>query len=331
MARDVKHNLACESSSCVEKTPFVQQSFCANCGSRGELMYSGLKSRRAALNERYDLFRCVTCDLVFLSPRPARRLLTDIYSGPYHSHTVVTERRGLFKVIKTLCLLPYRLRFGLETGTFPPFGGSRVLDIGCGTGDYLAAMSALGWQCFGCEVSEAALTVARRRVPEATLYHGTLDEIPLEHDSFEAVTLWHALEHLEDPLKALKRIRDLLVTDGRLLVALPNIDSLEAKVFGRRWLEMDIPGHLFYFSLETLRMLLEKAGFKCAGSRPQVHPSTVSDSLDFCLDDLWGVKQSRQRKWLYYMLFPVTAASYALGNWGCIELAAVKGKAEGLR
>src|SRR5207244_4172334 len=73
------------------------------------------------------------------------------------------------------------------------------------------------------------------------------------------------------------------------------------------------------------------AGFKCTGSRPQVHPSTVSDSLDFCLDDLWGVKESRQRKWLYYMLFPLTAASYALGNWGCIELAAVKGKAGGLR
>src|SRR5256712_1025885 len=212
MAGDVKHNLACESSSCMEKTPFVRQSLCAYCGSRGELMYSGLKIRRAALDERYDFFRCVACDLVFLSPRPSRRLLTDMYSGPYHSHAVATERKGLFKVIKTLCLLPYRLRFGLETGIFPPFGGGRVLDIGCGTGDYLAAMSAVGWQCFGCEVSEAALSVARRRLPQATLYHVALDEIPVERDSFEAVTLWHTLEHLEDPLGALQRIRGLLVT-----------------------------------------------------------------------------------------------------------------------
>src|SRR5207245_9814439 len=120
MARDVKHNLACESSSRVEKTPCVQLTICANCGNRGELVCSGLKNRRAALNERYDLFRCVTCDLVFLFPRPSRRLLTDIYSGPYHSHTVVTERKGLFKVIKTLCLLPYRLRFGLGTVIFHP-------------------------------------------------------------------------------------------------------------------------------------------------------------------------------------------------------------------
>ena len=305
---------------------------CAICGGNGaEPVYKNLRNRREGLEGSYDLLRCIGCGLAFLSPRPSSQTLSAMYSGNYHSHTINTERGWPFKAIKWLCLLPYRLRFGSEAGTFLPFGGGRVLDIGCGTGDYLAAMSALGWQCFGCEVSEAALTVAHRRLPQATLYHGTLDEIPVERDSFEVVTLWHTLEHLEDPLKALKRIRDLLVTDGRLLVALPNIDSLEAKVFGRRWLEMDIPGHLFYFSLETLRMLLEKAGFKCTGSRPQVHPSTVSDSLDFCLDDLWGVKESRQRRWLYYMLFPVTAASYALGNWGCIELAAVKGKAEGLR
>src|SRR2546426_4347679 len=57
-------------------------------------------------------------------------------------------------------------------------------------------------------------TTLFRSLPQATLYHGTLDEIPVERDSFEAVTLWHTLEHLEDPLKALKRIRDQLVTDG---------------------------------------------------------------------------------------------------------------------
>src|SRR5438093_4344291 len=309
-----------------------RQGMCAICGGNGgEPVYKNLRNRRGGLEGSYDLLRCIGCDLAFLSPRPSSQTLSAMYSGNYHSHAITEERGGLFKTARALCLLPYRLRFGSETGTFRPFGGGRVLDIGCGTGDYLAAMSALGWQCFGCEVSEAALSVARRKLPQATLYHGTLDEIPLERDSFEAVTLWHTLEHLEDPLKALKRIRDLLVSDGRLLVAVPNIDSLEAKVLGRRWLEMDIPGHLFYFSLETLRVLLEKAGFKCTGSRPQVHPSTVSDCFDFCLADLWGVGQSRQRKWLYYVLFPVTAASYALGNWGCIEISALKGKAAGLR
>ena len=70
--------------------------------------------------------------------------------------------------------------------------------------------------------------------------------------------------------------------------------------------------------------LMERAGLKCSRIRPQVHPSTVSDAVDFFLDDLQGRERSRQRMFLYYLLFPLTVASYALGNWGCIEVTAVR-------
>jgi SAM-dependent methyltransferase len=238
---------------------------------------------------------------------------------------------GPLKAIKALCLSPYRLRFGSETGTFPRFGGGRILDVGCGTGDYLAGMSALGWQCFGCDVSEGALAVARRRLPRATLYHGTLDDVPFEGNVFDAVTLWHSLEHLEEPLGSLKRIRDLLVTDGRLRVAVPNIDSWEAKLLGARWAGLDVPCHLFFFSDMTLSALAQKAGFEDVHARPQVHPSTVSDSLDLWVDDVRGARQSLQRRWLYYLLFPLATVSYACGNWACLELTARKGRSGGRR
>ena len=281
---------------------------------------------------QFDLLECHSCRIVFLFPLPSEALLTEMYSHGYHSHiNTSTTSNCLFKAIRSGCLLPYRLRYGSETGMFKPFGQGRLLDVGCGAGDYLAAMASLGWECSGIDASETALSLAHGKVPGARLHRGTLESAALPRQAFEVVTLWHTLEHLPDPLKALDRIHDLLTPQGRLLVAVPNIDSFEAKVLGSRWLEMDIPGHLYYFSLKTLRALLEKAGFECARSRPQIHPSTVSDSLDFYLDDLLGVRQSRQRRWLYYMLFPVIAASYALGNWGCIELEAVKGRAEGLR
>jgi 2-polyprenyl-3-methyl-5-hydroxy-6-metoxy-1,4-benzoquinol methylase len=185
-------------------------------------------------------------------------------------------------------------------------------------------MASLGWECSGVDVSETALDVARRRLPGATLYHGTFDEVPLERDSFEVVTLWHTLEHLHDPLAALKRVRDLLVRNGRVIVAVPNIDSFEAKVLGKRWAGLDIPYHLFFFSAHTVSSLLNDAGFESLSLRPQVHPSTVSDSLDFFLDEFLGARQWRQRRWLYYLLFPAVVASYVLGNWGCIELTAVR-------
>jgi SAM-dependent methyltransferase len=281
---------------------------------------------------QFDLLQCHSCSIVFLFPFPSEALLTAMYAHGYHSHVNAAPTSNcLFRAIRYGCLLPYRLRYGSQTGTFAPFGQGRLLDVGCGTGDYLVTMASLGWKCSGIDVSETALSLAHGKVPGAKLHRGTVENAPFPRQGFEVVTLWHTLEHLPDPLKALDRIHDLLAPAGRLLVAVPNIDSFEAKVLGSHWLEMDIPGHLYYFSLKTLRTLLEKAGFKCAQSRPQIHPSTVSDSLDFYLDDLLGVRQSRQRRWLYYMLFPLIAASYAFGNWGCIELAAVKASAEGPR
>ncbi len=235
-----------------------------------------------------------------------------------------SDRSHLFKAVRTLSLLPYRLRFGHERGTFPPFGQGRLLDVGCGTGDYLSSMAALGWNCYGCDISEPALTIARRKVPRAEIHCGTLEKLPFERLSFEAITLWHSLEHLHDPLGALKHIHGLLAPNGILVVAVPNIDSIEARVLGIRWVEIDIPAHLFFFSVKTLRGLLQRAGFECLRVRPQIHASTVSDALGFLLDDLMQIGRSNQRMLLYYMLFPIVAVSYTLGNWGCIEVLARK-------
>ncbi len=292
---------------------------------RGVPLYRNCRSRRAGLAERFDLMRCQGCGVVFLFPRPTAETLVAFYSGEYPSHIVPATRAGhLLRFIKKLCLLPYRLRFGDEGGTSLPFGEGRLLDVGCGIGDYLTAMAPLGWECFGCDVSEPALKVARSRLPKATLVCGTLEECAFQPASFAAVTLWHTLEHLEDPLGTLEHVYRLLVPDGRLVLATPNIASLEARMLGSRWAGIDVPFHLFIFSVETLRALVKKAGFECTRLRPQVHPSTVSDALDFYLDDLLRVKQWRQRMLLYYLLYPATAISYVLGNWGCLELTAVK-------
>jgi SAM-dependent methyltransferase len=183
-------------------------------------------------------------------------------------------------------------------------------------------MAPLGWRCFGCDVSETALGIARSRIPQAQLFNGGVESLPFAAGSFEAVTLWHTLEHLENPRRALERIYQMLAPRGRLIVALPNAQSMEARLFGRRWIEVDIPGHLFFFSIRNLKALLEVSGFRLVRVRPQVHPSTVSDSVGFLLDDLFGLQESRSRPALYRALFPIAAFSCAVGNWGCIEVTA---------
>ena len=266
--------------------------------------------------------------MVFLSPAPSKYTLSQIYSTGYHSHNRSPESHGMPGTIKSsvksLLLLPYRLRFGREDGAFAPLGQGRLLDIGCGTGDYLLAMSRRGWQCFGCDISEAALNAAHQKIPQATFFPGSFEALDLQKGSFEAITFWHTLEHLSNPLNTLRRARELLVPGGRLVVAVPNIESMESRILGIRWAEIDLPGHLFFFSPSVLSGLLEKAGFTLSRIRPQVHPSTVSDSVGFLLDDLLNIERSRQHLWLYYLLFPFTVISYILGNWGCIEVTAVK-------
>ncbi len=275
---------------------------------------------------QFDLLQCHSCRIVFLFPFPSEALLTAMYAHGYHSHanTSPTSNR-LFKAIRYGCLLPYRLRYGSETGAFKPFAQGRLLDVGCGAGDYLAAMASLGWECSGIDLSETALSLAHGKVPGARLHRGTVENAPFPRQAFEVVTLWHTLEHLPDPLKALDRIHDLLAPEGRLLVAVPNIESAEARLLGTRWAEIDIPGHLFFFSSQTLQRMLRKAGFTSIKVRPQVHPSTFSEALGFFLDDIFGTDPPRKRLWLYYALFPLVALSYTLGNWGCIEVTAVRG------
>lgn len=293
--------------------------------SSAEIVYRNCRNRRAGLAGRYDVLRCRNCRSAFLSPKPSAETLGAFYARGYHSHRNHAVSRGrLFAAVKALCLFPYRLRFGREGVAFSPFGRKRFLDIGCGTGEYLESMRALGWACFGCDVSEAALSVARARLPHASLHAEKLEHLDFQPASFEAASLWHTLEHFENPLKTMACVHNLLGPGGLVALAVPNLESLEARILGMRWIEIDIPGHLFFFSVRTIRALLEKVGFECLSIRPQVHPSTVSDSVGFLLDDLLGAKEAHQRMHLYYLLYPLTVASYLVGNWGCIEVVARK-------
>lgn len=293
---------------------------------KSRLVYANCRDRRGRAVGRFEVRRCEACGVAFLWPRPAREVLEELYSRNYQSHSVSGAAPGqLFRTAKTLSLLPYRARFGVEGVLFPPFGQARLLDIGCGTGEYLAAMARCGWRSSGCDISDAALAQARLKLPYAQFYRGALEDLPFGPGSFEVVSLWHTLEHLPDPRNALERVYWLLVPGGRVIIATPNLDSVEAYLLGVRWAEIDIPGHLFFFSKASLHALVRETGFDVISVRPQVHPSSVSDAVDFLLDDLLGIARLRQRRLLYYALFPLTAMSYVLGNWGCIELIATKG------
>jgi len=148
-------------------------------------------------------------------------------------------------------------------------GEGKVLDVGCGSGGNLKNLRDQGWDVYGIEISELAATHARNLVG-GQIHTGTLETAPFGHEMFDMIFMSHSLEHLYSPLDALQRVHALLKDDGLLVVSVPNMNSLEAKLFGRWWFEWDPPRHLYHFGKRSLTALFERTGFKVQQFRTDV-------------------------------------------------------------
>lgn len=140
-----------------------------------------------------------------------------------------------------------------------------VLDIGCGDGDFLRAMRRRGWKTVGVELTNQK----RNRLNERGICAvGPDDWSNLETESFDAITLWHALEHLHQPLDVLRCVRRLLKPGGVCVIAVPNAGSPQAKREGTMWFGYDVPRHLWHFTPATLARFLTQSGLTVREFRP---------------------------------------------------------------
>jgi SAM-dependent methyltransferase len=138
--------------------------------------------------------------------------------------------------------------------------GARILDAGAGRGRFVATAAAAGYEASGIEPSP-------RGPVDARIARVTIEEARFPASSFDAVTLWHVLEHLDDPGAALRRIADWLAPGGLLLVGVPNIASWQARAGGERWYHLDAPRHRVHFTPAGLGELLEASGFAPVATR----------------------------------------------------------------
>lgn len=146
--------------------------------------------------------------------------------------------------------------------------GGRLLDVGCATGIFLEQAAAQGWDGLGLEVSPHAADAARSR--GLRVDRGPFDE-SAARGPFECITLWDVIEHLDDPVAAMRRVRERLVMGGLCALSTGNVDSWCARLSGRRWHLFNLPEHLFFFSRPALRELLESSGFRLRAVRREVN------------------------------------------------------------
>ena len=204
--------------------------------------------------EYFNVVKCDVCGLVYTNPRPSSEEIETFYAQHYYG------RQNLR--FKALVEVPIRLvRRQRSRKILRLMDSGRILDVGCGRGRMLDEFKRRGWETFGTELSEQAAGAAREE------FGLNVRSIPLEDWGFEdkffdAITLWHVLEHLPDPRGTLREVSRILKDDGLLVVSTPNFDSFQAKVSKEKWFHLDVPRHYYHFSTGTLTQMLESVGFR---------------------------------------------------------------------
>jgi len=140
--------------------------------------------------------------------------------------------------------------------------GGRILDVGCGSGWFLRTLDKTAWDRFGVETGPEACRVAAEALGDDHVWKGDLIQAALPDSYFDVVTLWSALEHMNQPRSNLQEARRIIKPGGTLIVQVPNAVSYQAKLFKRNWFALDVPRHRYHFSPEKLAQILKEAGFE---------------------------------------------------------------------
>ena len=214
----------------------------------------------------WTIVECRACRLGMLSPRPDEKELADLYDQSYFEARVCGHRGSDDEVARGVRW--QRKRVALVRRFV---NGKRLLDVGCAVGYFLAAAKRAGFEAEGVEWSDWAAQETRMRF-SISVTTGDIFSITGGTQHFDAITLWHMLEHARDPRAVLLAARELLTEGGKVFVELPNYRSVDARCDKNEWVGWQLPYHLWHFSPESLSTLLTTCGFNVLLVKR--HPST---------------------------------------------------------
>jgi len=199
----------------------------------------------------YKIVRCKYCQLLYLNPQPLGEEITKTYTEDYYSASWgkdIAENKFRLKNVE-------RFR-----------KGGRLLDVGCGIGAFLKLARQNGWQVSGLEVSEFATKYVNEEL-NIECFLGSLENLNSPSNSYDVITLWHVIEHMRNPLEALKKANRLLSKKGMIFLATPNQNFWEIRISANRRISVnkdlvEKERHLHFFAPHSLKKMMGKAGFK---------------------------------------------------------------------
>ena len=205
----------------------------------------------------FQIAACAACGFVITNPQPSIHEIGTYYPAGYYG---APGDRRFPLVIELMQKALYNQRVRMVERVAGSRRG-RVLDVGCGRGLLLAAFRRKGWEPQGTELSDAAAQYARE-VVKVPVEIGSLEEVRFPGNHFDAITMWHVLEHIHDPRMMLIEIRRILKPGGVLMVGVPNFSGLEARCFRDKWFHLDVPRHVTHLTKSKLKQVLDENGFE---------------------------------------------------------------------
>lgn len=202
--------------------------------------------------DAYGVLVCATCGLGRTVPDPTDEELRALYAGDY---TDVSARKfaSPLERARRLFARAFANRVRRRAGV-----GGRLLDVGCGDGKVLIPLARAGFDCTGTEINPRI----RETLPaDISVHIGRLEDARFPTGHFRITLIRHVLEHLREPVGTLREIRRVLAPDGRLVIAVPNLGSWQARLTRSAWFHLDLPRHLHHFTPASLTTVLERTGF----------------------------------------------------------------------
>lgn len=224
---------------------------CILCGSQSWKQIVTGPDRMRGLPIEYRVLKCATCGLCRTDPQIKKGERAKYYEPDVPSGAGKTARIEIYQR-----RLADRLQKAVAGSS-----GKRVLDIGCGQGVCLEMMRDRGFEAYGVELGEESARLACEE-RGLNVVAGDLLALQAANESFDVVLMSHLIEHVDDPIGILDRVRDLLKPGGLVLLSLPNYRCIERRIFGANWYPWCLPVHLYHFDTRSIRRAAEMAGLK---------------------------------------------------------------------
>ncbi len=215
--------------------------------------------------QNFVIMHCSNCTARFTQNVPEQENIGTFYASEnYISHSDTQEGfiNKLYHAIRKITLASKKNLVQKET----TLTTGKILDVGCGTGAFLHTMKNAGWDVTGLEPDEAAREKAK------SLYNiepqPSPDLFNFSENKFDAVTMWHVLEHVHQLQQYILQLKKIIAANGKIFIAVPNYTSYDAQLYKETWAAYDVPRHLYHFSPQSMQQLIQQHGLKIKQIKP---------------------------------------------------------------